>query len=155
MRGTDFQKYEQRITTVFCVNAGGSHKLPMRYIGSAVKLACFRDHSTVPTFYSQQPNAWVDGENFNDCIHWWYSEVKKITVGPWLLILDNCSRNELHYHLSGVRIVYLLPNSTAKYQLPDIGLISQSKIRYRSLLQRACIDVVICLQSPDHDFKDN
>eukprot|EP00171_Calliarthron_tuberculosum_P000673 IDg673t1 len=155
VRGTDFQKYKQRITTVFCVNADGSHKLPMRYIGSAVKPACFRDHSTAPTFYSQQPSAWIDGEKFNDWIHWWYSEVKKITVGPWLLILDNCSGHELHNDLPGFRIVYLPPNYTAKYQPLDLGLISQSKIRYRSLLLRACIDVVIRLQSPDHGFKDN
>ncbi len=35
IRGTSFQKRKQRITTVYCVNATGSHKLFMRYVGKS------------------------------------------------------------------------------------------------------------------------
>lgn len=52
VRRTDFQKYKQRITTVFCINADESHKIPMRYIGKEVKPVLFRDKPYAPEFYS-------------------------------------------------------------------------------------------------------
>eukprot|EP00171_Calliarthron_tuberculosum_P001982 IDg1982t1 len=90
VHGTDFQKYKQRITVVFCVNADGCHKLPIRYIGSSHKPLRFRDHASVRGSYYQHDKAWMDGNKFQQWIHWWYNEVKKVSHGPWLLILDNC-----------------------------------------------------------------
>ncbi len=49
VEGTSFQKRKQRITTVYCVNATGSHKLPMKYIGKSKSPYCFKDHLNLAT----------------------------------------------------------------------------------------------------------
>lgn len=97
----------------------------------------------------------MDGEKFEEWIHGWYGDVKKVTNGPWLLIIDNWEGKEIHFNLPGVRIVYLPPNTTATYQPLDLGLILKSKIRYRSLMLRACIDCIIRMKTPNYGFKDN
>ena len=57
-RGTELQKHKTSISMVFCFNADGSHKLPMRYIGVSKKPVCFRDSrfSHCAQYYWSQAN---------------------------------------------------------------------------------------------------
>ena len=52
----------------------------------------------------------------------------------------------------GVRIKLLPPRSTAKYQPLDLGLIAHSKIRYRSILLRITILVMLRRHAEDSDL---
>ena len=144
-RGTEFNKHKERVTIVLSCNADGSHILPVQYIGSAANPRCFRDHhyDNQRLRYNSQKNGWMDSAGFNKWITWWYNEVKNQSPGPWLLIMDNCGGHEKDLELPGLRIEYLPPRTTAKYQPLDLGLIAHSKVRYRSALLRKSIQIIL------------
>ena len=154
-RGTKLQKNKNRVTTVYCVNADGSHKLPMKYIGKSVQPVCFDLHPTARFSYMSQSKGWMDANTFETWLHFWYAEVQTRSVGPWLLIMDNCSGHDLDFNLPNVRIECLPPNTTPLYQPLDLGLIAQTKIRYRMSLLRHIINMTLQWQQEDHGFKEN
>ena len=85
----------------------------------------------------------MDSNGFFNWLKWWHDQVRNQLSGPWLIIMDNCGGYELDHQISGLRIEFLPPRSTAKYQPLDLGLISHSKIRYRSSLLRNAIDILM------------
>jgi len=124
-RGTDLQVYKQRFSVVFCVNADGSHKLPMRYIAVPKKPMFFHVDDTHYHQYSCQ-------------------EVKQKSQGPYLLILDNCGGHEsgIDPNRSDVRIEFLPKNSTTCAQPLDAGVIATEKGRYRKRYLMDTVHVV-------------
>ena len=145
VRGTEFGNYKDRVTILLSCNADGSHGKPVTYIGSAKNPSYFRSnrYNLFKTKYRSQENGWIVSNGFKNWIKWWYTEIRKKSNGPWLLVMDNCGGHESEIALSRLRIELLLPRSTAKYQSLDIGLISHSKIRYRSNFLRASINVML------------
>ena len=61
--------------------------------------------------------------------------------------MDKCGSHESEVALPGLRIQFLPPRSTAKYQPLDLGLIRNTKVRYRSNLLRSTINVILRRQS--------
>ena len=112
-RRAEFQKHRRHISFAMCVNCDGSHILPVSYIGTAKNPHCFRD----PRFTSLKENYWaqengsMSSNGFRRWINFWYGEVKKISSGPWCLLIDNCGSQELDFTLNGVRIEFLPPRS--------------------------------------------
>lgn len=51
--------------------------------------------------------------------------------------------------------IFMHLNCMATYQTLYFGLISQTKIRYRSEILRAIIYIIICMLSQHHCFKEN
>ncbi len=143
-RGTSMQKHKKRVTIVLCVNADGSHNFPVQYIGHSAKPTALKDprFSALKSQYSSQTNAWMDSNMFTNWIQSWYAEVKKISNGPWCIVMDNCGGHESALSIPGVEIVTLPPRSTAKHQPLDLGLIANAKIRYRSVLLSETINVL-------------
>ncbi len=92
---------------------------------------------------------------FQKWITWWYSEVRKATQDDILLIMDNCGGHECDMELTGLRIEFLPPNTTALYQPLDLGLIAYSKILYRSLLPRQIIENTSLRASGIGQFPEN
>ena len=151
-RGTSFQKHKNRVTVTLCVNADGSHILPVVYIGSSREPRCFRTgrYEHLRSRYFSQKNGWMDSAGFEKWVRWWYNEVRSKGVeGPLLLIMDNCGGHEDSIDLPGLQIVFLPPRSTAVNQALDLGLIAHGKMRYRSVLLRMVIDVMLELNSSD------
>ena len=97
----------------------------------------------------------MDSKGFQAYLTWWYTEVQKHSEGPWLLTMDNCGGHDLEHNLPDVKIEFLPPRSTAKYQPLDLGMIAHSKIRYRSILLRAVIDIVIARASTEATFPES
>jgi len=61
-RGSKTMRAKNRVTAVLCVNADGSHKLPISIIGKAARLLCFRPSAVAcPLPYFSQDNSWMDG----------------------------------------------------------------------------------------------
>ena len=56
---------------------------------------------------------------------------------------DNCGGQESEISLPAVRIEFIPPSSTAKYQLLDLGLIAHSKIRYHHILLRVTMEFLL------------
>lgn len=153
VRGTDFLKHKSRVTIVLSCNSDGSHILPPCYIGNAETPRCFRGgaYSHVQQRYWAQANAWMDSKGFRTWLEWWHSQVKERSEGPWLLIMDNCGGHESSVDIPGLRIAFLPPRSTAKYQPLDLGLIGNSKVRYRSNLLRMTLNVLLQRCQPATD----
>ena len=57
----------------------------------------------------------------------WYEEVKKLSNGPRLLVMDKCGGQDLSITLYGVRIEFFPPLNTTKHQPLDLGLIASAK----------------------------
>ena len=135
---------DSRVTAVFCVNADGTHALPLRYIGKSMNPKCFNDprFSHHREFYSSQAKGWMDTDGFLKWIRWWYKEACDRNSGHKLLIKDYCSGHIVEENLADLRIITLPPSCTAKHRPQDLGLIGSSKIRYRSLLLRATISIM-------------
>ena len=55
--------------------------------------------------------------------------------------MGNCEVRELNHQIPGLKIKFLPPTSTAKYESLDLGLISHSKIPYRSSLLRIALEI--------------
>ena len=123
-RGSCLQKAKQRLTVSFCTNCDGSHRLPIRYIGKSASPNCFKSHPTAKTNYSSQTNAWMDGKKFKECLLWWFTEVSKVSTGPWLLLLHNCGGHNVGLSLPRVRIEFLPPGTTVVHQSLDMGIIA-------------------------------
>ena len=111
-RGTFLQKAKQRLSVSFAVNCDGSHALPLRYIGKSERPNFFKTHKWAKSFYSAQKSAWMDGAQFKKWLNWWYSEVSKLSNGPWLLIVDNCGGHESRLSFLNLRIEFLPSNAT-------------------------------------------
>ena len=69
--------------------------------------------------------------------------------------MDNCGGHESEINYPGLRIEFLPPRSTAKYQKLDLGLIAQSKMRYRSILSKQLVDKAMKWDSGEHHFPLN
>ena len=84
----------------------------------------------------------MDSDGFHLWIKWWHIEVEKQNPGPKLHIMDNCGGQSVNENIHGVRIITLPPRTTAHYQTLDLGLIANSKVRYRSLLLQSVITMM-------------
>ena len=121
------------MTIVLCVNADGSHPVPVKYIGNESQPRCFCESRFMylKRYYTRQGNAGMGSEKFNIWVQWWYIEVRKLNPDKILLIMDNCSGHKCDIELPGLRVELLPHKTTHKYQTLDLGLIAQSKLRYR------------------------
>ncbi len=105
--------------------------------------------------YWSQANWWMDSDGFVHWIQIGYNEVQKLSNGPWLLLMDNCGGHELIFMLDRVRIEFLPPRSTTKHQPLDFELIASAKIRYRTKLLSAILDVMEPQRNTNHSFKES
>ena len=71
------------------------------------------------------------------------------------LIMENCGGDESEINYTGLKIQFLLPRSTAKYQTLDLGLISQSKVRHCSILLKQVVNNTMKWDSEEHYFPPN
>ena len=79
--GTELYKQKMHVTIVKCVNADGSHILPVNYIGKPERPICLRDsrYSSLLSQHRSQNNGWMNTNGFNRWINIWYYEGKKIS----------------------------------------------------------------------------
>ena len=66
----------------------------------------------------------MDSIRFVTGLKWGYTEVSSRSDGRWILLIDNNSGHEVEHDLPGLRIEYLPANTTALYQILDMGLIA-------------------------------
>lgn len=152
-RGSKAMRSKERVTLTLCCNATGSHKLPIAMIGKAAHPLCFQgEGNQCPLPYFSQRSAWTDNHVFKR----WFFEVfvpalRPRTASHVYLILDNLSCHTEIAHPQ-VTIIELPPNTTARYQPLDKGVIAMTKRRYKTrYLERvaANLDRLIASNAPD------
>jgi hypothetical protein len=133
------KKEKERITAHFCCNADGSDKLPVWFIGKAAKPRCFGSAniniSNLNCIWRHNGKAWMVTEIMLEWLQWFGRHVSQRRV---LLIMDNFSAHETAVKLAAeqgliqhVTICWLPPNSTARTQPLDQGIIRTFKAYYR------------------------
>lgn len=134
------RKYgKERITIVNCVNADGTHRLPLWFIGKAKSPRCFRgvNLQAWTCVWESNKTAWMRTDVFERWLRWFDQQVAGKRV---LLLMDNFSAHLAVTEaitrgdsapLRHVNIEYLPPNTTSLYQPLDQGIIANFKVYYR------------------------
>lgn len=127
--GGKFSK--ERITVLVCCNMDGTEKLPLLVIGKSAKPRCFKGVKTLPLQYSSSKKAWMNSHLFTN----WIKDLDKnfrAKKRKICLLLDNCRAHAIDVqNLKAIKCVFLPPNTTAKMQPCDQGIIQCIKVRYR------------------------
>jgi DDE superfamily endonuclease/Tc5 transposase DNA-binding domain len=129
------KKDKSRISLVFCVNATGTDRLPVWFIGKA-KTPCALRNVSVPTMGGQwrwNKKAWMNTTVMVEWLQAFYQWIG--TTRQVLLTMDNFSAHysavELCSPPSNIQICWLPANSTSRFQPLDQGIIQNCKAYYR------------------------
>ena len=116
------KRSKERITVLLGCNQDGSEKLKPVVIGKFKNPHCFKNVKSLPVDYEANNRAWMNSELF---IKWvkkldrkFKREKRKI-----LMFIDNCPAHPRVENLEAVKLIYFPPNSTAKLQPMDQGII--------------------------------
>lgn len=134
------KKDKARITVHFCCNADGSDKVPAWFIGKSAKPRCFGaaniNINALNCVWKSNGKAWMTGELMIQWLQWFSQRIgsnRRI-----LLVMDNFSAHtaavqqiQQHQPLQNITVCWLPPNSTAKTQPLDQGIIRTYKAHYR------------------------
>ena len=132
------KKAKDRITVLLVCSATGEKLKPV-VIGRAENPRCFRGQtkSCLPVHYYHNRKAWMTGDIWKN----WLNRLNNkmvIQKRKILLFIDNCAAL-LEVELSNIKLAYLPPNTTAKLQPLDGGIIQQTKCLYRKRFLRHII----------------
>jgi len=132
-RGVKSMNSKDLMTLVCCTNAAGTEKLPIAIIGKSKAPLCFRGAGRTPlVHYFDQSNAWMDATRFQQCFDRVFVP-GTVTERPRrvALIMDNASSHGSEVGHPQVEGIFLPPNSTARPQPMDAGIIAAVKRGYR------------------------
>ena len=138
---------KDRVTVLICVNATGTHKLPLMVIGSAAKPRCFSNWNPLRdtnVLYESNKSSWMDRTKFNKYMQMFNSEAQSRGKTAWL-IMDNSSTHGIPegataciweaaglrlrgFKMSNTNVVLIPPNTTSHIQPLDAGIIANSKV---------------------------
>lgn len=137
------KKSKTRVTVALMCNADGSDKREPFIIGHAKKPRCFQKKTgdQLGFYYRSNLKAWMTGVLFRE----WLCELDndmRAQKRNIVLLLDNASAHTAHgMELKSVTVVFLPPNTTAKLQPMDAGIIASFKRRYRHRQLEHALDV--------------
>lgn len=140
------KKDKSRISLVICTNATGSDKLPIWCIGKYKTPRALRNISvsTMGGEWRWNKKAWMNTAVMVDWLKAFYRHIGNRTV---LLAMDNFSAHYTGLELcpppTNIRICWLPPNSTSRFQPLDQGIIQNLKAYYRRYWLQYMID---CLE---------
>lgn len=136
---------KDRVTVMVCVNATGTHKIPLLLIGKSKNPRCFKNVK-IPLTYKSQKNAWMNADLFVEWFqHTFVPEVKQFQQnigkeGKVLLLLDNAPSHPSAETLNAINdkfeVQFFPPNVTSLIQPMDQSVIETLKRLYRKELMR-------------------
>ena len=129
------KRSKERITGLVCANSDGSEKLPLLIIGKFKKPRCFKGIKHLPTEYEANQKAWMTGEIFASWVRKFDQKMHR-QQRKVLLLVDNCPAHPRVTNLKATNLVFLPPNTTAKLQPCDLGIIYNLKCHYRRVIMK-------------------
>lgn len=146
------KKDKSRISLVFCVNATGTDRLPIWFIGKAMKPRALR-HISVSTMGGEwrwNKKAWMNTTIMAEWLQAFYQHIG--TTRQVLLTMDNFSAHysaiELCSPPPNIRICWLPANSTSRFQPLDQGIIQSCKAYYRQHWLQYILEQIDLNQNP-------
>ena len=130
-----YRRDKSRITVAFTVNSDGSHKPEPFFIGQAARPHAFnrKEPRKFGFHYDNNETAWMDALIFRKWLKG-FDDVMVKRGRKVLLLLDNASSHcPDGVELQNTTIRKLPPNTTAKLQPLDAGVIAAFKTRYRRM----------------------
>ena len=130
------KKPKDRLTVLVGASMTGE-KLPLLVIGKSKSPRCFAGVRSLPLQYTANTKAWMTSEIFTSHLEKWNRKLHAKNHHV-LLILDNCPAHPhtLCNQFSNITLQFLPPNTTAKLQPCDQGIIQSLKVHYRHKLVR-------------------
>lgn len=130
-----FKKEKDRVSIAFCVNCTGSDRLPPWIIGKSKQPRALRniDVTAMGGVWKYNKKAWMNQFIMAEWLTAFYHHIG--STRSILLTMDNFSAHIAGLELSpppqNIRIIWLPPNATSRYQALDQGIISTFKAYYR------------------------
>ncbi|XP_054720508.1 tigger transposable element-derived protein 4-like [Uloborus diversus] len=130
---------KDRLTVLVGANADGSEKLPLLVIGKSKNPRCFKNVKSLPVNYKSNKKSWMTSELFEEY-------VRKLDLSfhkksrEVLLFVDNCPAHPKLKNLKSIKLEFFPPNTTAKLQPADQGVIRNLKVHYRKRVIRKLIN---------------
>ena len=126
-RGVKGMKAKERLTVYIGVNASGTAKMPLAFIGTAANPRCFGENKRLlpkDDIYLQHARAWSDTRTFGLWFKTFLLFVRRITSKPVLILMDNHSSHaSLEDPRGQIKAMKYPPNCTSKHQPADDGII--------------------------------
>ena len=123
---------KERLSVLVAASMAGE-KLPLLVIGKAAQPRCFKNVKQLPLPYQSNSKAWMTSSIFETWVRKLDIKMKN-NNRKIALVVDNCTAHAVMRGLTNVRLVFLPPNTTAKTQPMDAGVIRCLKAHYRKNL---------------------
>lgn len=118
---------KNHIMVLICSNRDVSDKQNLLIIGKSKKSQGFNKRLSMPVTYVSNAKAWMTRDIFNKFLANFDNEMAK-AKSKVMLLLHNCTAHPENEHLSAVEVLFLPPNTTAKLQLMDKGVIANFNV---------------------------
>ena len=136
VHGSKLHQSKDRMSLLLCTNMNGSEKSNPVLIGKAAHPTAQKKHSVtfkdlgVEYFWNQK--GWMTGPVFDLWLTDWNNNL--IKQNCYVLLLIDSAPGHIIGKYSNIRIQFLPPNTTAKLQPLDQGIIKSTKYNYRTIL---------------------
>ena len=105
-------------------------KLPPLVIGKSANPRCFKNVKKLPLLYKHNTKGWITSTIFEKWVKKLDLQMRKCQR-KIALVLDNCTADPNVSGLTNSMLVFLPPNTTAKTQPMNAGVIHNIKAHYR------------------------
>ncbi|RHY02159.1 hypothetical protein DYB36_005284 [Aphanomyces astaci] len=140
------QRKMERVSLVVCVNATGTHKVPLLMVGKEKAPLSSVGFKSLPVHYMPQIKAWMDATVFNHWVHQVFlPEVKARTTEPVLLLLEHGAPYH-EFNLDNVSAAFVPMNMGSRYQPLNMGIVDALKKEFKNAVFS---DLIAVLSLPD------
>ncbi|XP_064418223.1 tigger transposable element-derived protein 4-like [Latimeria chalumnae] len=125
---------DQRVTVLITANMEGSDKRDLLVIGKSQNPRCLKGVRLKSVTYTANEKAWMTSSEFEKFVRNFDADMTK-QKRKVALVIDNCPAHPTKISgLKSVKLFFLPPNTTARTQPMDSGVIRNFKCHYRRLL---------------------
>ena len=125
---------KERLTVLVTASMTGE-KLPPLVIGKSANPRFFKNVKNLPVPYEANSKAWMTSTLFEKWLRKLDFQMRK-SDRKIAMVLDNCTAHPNISGLTNIKLVFLPPNTTAKTQPMDAGVIRCLKAHYRNSLAK-------------------
>ena len=125
---------KERLTALVTASINGEKLSPLA-IGKSANPRCFKNVKNLPVPYEANSKAWMTSTLFEKWLRKLDFQTRK-SDRKIAMFLDNCTAHPNISGLTNIKLVFLPPNTTAKTQPMDAGIIRCLKVHYRNSLAK-------------------